>query len=212
VGRELFIFGAGPFAVEVAGWAEESGHKVAGLVELVDPARVGTREAGHPVVDVANVPSGAGAVVAGARGQDRRVAWGLAEARGCEAVTIVHPRANVSASATVGDGSVVAPAAVIGAGTAIAEHVLISRGTLVGHHVTVGPFVRLLPGANIASHVEVGADAQVNMAAAVVDGITVGETAIVAAGAVVLRDVPAHTRVQGVPARAVPGSSSAAGR
>jgi sugar O-acyltransferase (sialic acid O-acetyltransferase NeuD family) len=201
---DLFIFGAGPFAVEVAGWAEESGLEVTGLVELVDPARVGTRERGHSVVAAADVPNGAGAVVAGARGHDRRTAWALAEARRCHAVTIIHPSANVAESATVGDGTIVAPGAVIGAATAIAEHVLVSRGTLVGHDVTVGPFVRLLPGANIASHVEIGADAQVSMAAAIVDRISVGEAALVAAGAVVLRDVPPHTRVQGVPARVVP--------
>jgi acetyltransferase-like isoleucine patch superfamily enzyme len=50
--------------------------------------------------------------------------------------------------------------------------------------------------------VEFGADATVGMAAAVIDHVSVGDGAVVAAGAVVVRDVPTLTRVQGVPARA----------
>jgi serine acetyltransferase len=39
------------------------------------------------------------------------------------------------------------------------------------------------------------------MAAAIADHVTVGDRATVAAGAMVLRDVPSASRVQGVPAR-----------
>jgi sugar O-acyltransferase (sialic acid O-acetyltransferase NeuD family) len=198
--KELFVVGAGWFAVEVAGWAEDSGWRVAGLVELVDPARVGMAHAGYAVVEAAALPRDAMAVVAGARDHDRRDAWDLAESRGCRAATIVHPTAHVAGSASIAPGAIVGPAAVIGAGTAAGEHALLSRGTLVGHHVTIGPFTRLLPGANVASHVELGPDVTVGMSAAVVDHLSVGESAVVAAGAVVLRDVPPRTRVQGVPA------------
>src|SRR4051794_23691594 len=39
--RDLYVMGAGWFAVEVAGWAVESGWRVVGLVEVMDLARVG---------------------------------------------------------------------------------------------------------------------------------------------------------------------------
>ena len=43
----------------------------------------------------------------------------------------------------------------------------------------------------------------IGMAAIILKGVTIGEGAIVAAGAVVTRDVPAHTIVAGVPAKVI---------
>jgi acetyltransferase-like isoleucine patch superfamily enzyme len=83
----------------------------------------------------------------------------------------------------------------------VGEHWLLSRGALLGHHSTLEPFARLLPGANVAGHVRLGEGVTVGMSAAIVDDTEVGPGAVIAAGAVVLRDVPADTRVQGVPAR-----------
>src|SRR4051812_49908214 len=63
----LYILGAGWFSVEVAGWAEESGWRVGGLVELMDSGRVGGSVDGYPIVDAASLPSGTAAVAAGGR-------------------------------------------------------------------------------------------------------------------------------------------------
>jgi UDP-perosamine 4-acetyltransferase len=206
--RELYVVGAGWFAIEVAGWAEESGWEVLGLVEMLNPARVGSRHGGYAVADAESLPSGSRVVVAGgrdvvARGRDnmRREGWALVEPLGCVPATLVHPTAHLAASVTLEPGAIVAPAAVIGAGTHVGAHALVARGALVGHHVRIGPFVRLQPGANVAGHVEFGADATIGMSAAVIDHVTIGDGAVVAAGAVVVRDVPTSTRVQGVPAR-----------
>jgi sugar O-acyltransferase (sialic acid O-acetyltransferase NeuD family) len=197
--RALFLVGAGWFAVEVAEWAEESGWEVEGLVEVLDPARVGLEHEGYRVADPTELTPGSCAIVAG--GGDRRELWELAKSRGCEAPTVVHPAAHVSRSASLGPGVIVAPMAVIGARSSVADHTLLSRGALVGHHTEIGAYGHLMPGANVAGHVRLGSDLRVGMAAAIADHVTVGDRATVAAGAMVLRDVPSASRVQGVPAR-----------
>jgi sugar O-acyltransferase (sialic acid O-acetyltransferase NeuD family) len=200
--RELFVVGAGWFASEVASWVSDAGWAVRGLVEMLNPARVGSRHDGYAVVAAESLPAGTPVVVAGGREDMRREGWALVERQGCVPATVVHPSAHVGAGVTLAPGALVAPAAVIGAGTHVGEHAFVARGALVGHHARVGPFVRLMPGSNIAGHVVCGANATVGMSAAVIDHVTVGEGAVVAAGAVVVRDVPAQMRVQGVPARA----------
>ena len=199
--HELFVVGAGWFASEIASWAQDAGWEVRGLVEMLNPARVGSRHDGHEVVDAESLPAGTRVVVAGGREHIRRDGWAMVEQQGCVPATILHPLAHLGAGVTLAAGAIVGPAAVIGAGTDVGEHALVSRGALVGHHASVGPFVSLLPGSNLAGHVVCEADVTIGMSAAVIDHITVGEGAVVAAGAVVVRDVPALTRVQGVPAR-----------
>src|SRR3954469_512278 len=146
--QELYVMGAGWFSVEVAGWARESGWRVAGLVELMDPARAGGDQEGYPIVDAATLPAGTLAISAAGRSVDRGDAWAVAEEHGFAPATVVHPTAHISTSARIGPGAIVGPLAVVSAGTVVGEHCLLSRGTLLGHHATLGPFVRLLPGAN----------------------------------------------------------------
>src|SRR4051812_50044136 len=77
--QELYVMGAGWFSVEVAGWARESGWRVRGLVELMDPARAGGDQEGYPIVDAASLPAGTLAIAAGGRPGDPRGAWGRGE-------------------------------------------------------------------------------------------------------------------------------------
>lgn len=198
----LYLAGSGSFAAEVAEWAQEAGWDVVGLIELLDRSRVGSSVEGRPVVAADTPP--APRVAAVAAGGNRHEHWKQLDSHGWSPQTVVHPRAWVSPSARIGDGCVVGPGAVIGAASEIAEHTLVSRGVLVGHHVRVGAFVSLLPGANLASHIALDDRTMVGMGAVVVDHTSVGADATIAAGAVVHADVPACTRVQGVPARRYP--------
>src|SRR2546427_13089773 len=87
----------------------------------------------------------------------------------------------------------------------------IYRGVTIGDRVFVGPQVcfttDLYPRADssdwkvVPTRVEDGASIGAN--ATVLCGITIGRSAMVAAGAVVTKDVPAHALVAGVPARVV---------
>jgi len=196
---QVYLAGSGSFAAEVASWATDAGLRIAGLIELLDPERVGGVIHGYRVLAADDAPPGAAAVIAA--GGDRAAHWSLLAEHGWRAASIVHPAAGVARSARVGGGAIVGPGVVVGAETAVGEHALLNRGALVGHHVQVGQFVSLLPGANVASHVRLGAGAVVGMGGTIVDHTRVGAGATVAAGAVVLREVAPGARVQGVPAR-----------
>jgi len=195
----LFIAGTGSFAAEIASWAADAGRSPAGLIELRDPARIGTTIHGLPVVDAHGPPREARAVLG--IGGDRRDVWEPLERAGWTAERVVHPRAEVAETAVVATGVTVGPFAVIGAETRVEAHAIISRGALVGHHVSIGEFANLNPGANVGGNSDIGAGATLGMGSTVVNGIRVGVAATVAAGAVVVRDVDRNTRVQGVPAR-----------
>jgi sugar O-acyltransferase (sialic acid O-acetyltransferase NeuD family) len=198
--RTLHIAGTGSFAAEVAEFARDAGFEVAGLIELLDPERVGGTRHGLAVIAAEDPEAARGLAVIGAGG-DRLAHWARLAGQGWSAATVVHPRAHVSPSARIGEGCVVGPLAVIGAATELAAHVLLGRGALVGHHAVLGSGTVVNPGANLAGHVRLGAGVLVGMGAVVADHVSVGDGATVAAGAVALRDVAAGTRVQGVPAR-----------
>ena len=196
---DLFIAGTGSFAVEIADWARAAGHRVVGLVELLDDSRIGTRRHGLDVSGAEAAPAGARVVLGS--GGDRRAAWERLEAGGWRPCGLVHPTAVLAADATVEAGATIGPVAVLGASSLIGRHALVSRGALVGHHVDVGAFSVLSPGTNIGGNTTIGDDVLVGIGATVVNGCSIGAGAVIAAGAIVLRDVEPGTRVQGVPAR-----------
>jgi sugar O-acyltransferase (sialic acid O-acetyltransferase NeuD family) len=203
----LHVAGTGSFAAEVVEFAHAAGMQVEGLIELLDRSRVGTAIHGLPVIDAGSLPDFQPRAVLGLGGE-RGALWGRLRDHGWKAATVVHPRAAVSPSATVGAGCVIGPFVVVGAQSTIGEHGLLGRGALIGHHVELNDGVVVNPGANVGGNVHVGLGATIGMGATVVNGVTIGERALVAAGAVVIRDVPSAARVQGVPARIYSDRSS----
>jgi acetyltransferase EpsM len=199
---DLYIAGTGSFAAEIASWASAGGQDPAGLIELRDPARIGSTTHGLPVVAADSPPSRA-SVVLGVGG-DRRAAWEPLQGAGWGPGQVIHPRADVPSTATVAPGATIGPLAVVGAETSVGRHVVLNRGALVGHHTSIDEFATLNPGANVGGNSSVGPGAVLGMGCTVVNGTRIGAEAVVAAGAVVLRDVERGIRVQGVPARPYP--------
>lgn len=101
----------------------------------------------------------------------------------------IHPAAKIAAGVFIdhGQGVVIGETAVIGAGT------VIYQGSTIG-------------GTGKESgkrHPTIGENCVISAGARVLGNITVGDYAKVGAGAVVLKDVPPHATVVGVPARVV---------
>ena len=195
----LYVVGTRSFAAEVVDFAAETGLEIAGLLEPFDRDRVGTTIHDLPVSWLEE--TGAARALVGTGERSRRLIVGRLRAAGWTIDGLVHPKAHIARSSTVGDGAIVAPGVVVGARARIGDHVVLGRGALVGHQTEIGSFATLNPGANVAGNVRIGKDAFVEMGAVVRDHVTVGASAVVAAGALVVGDVEDGAEVRGVPAR-----------
>lgn len=115
--------------------------------------------------------------------------------------TIVHDRAWISPSASVGEGSVVLAGAIVNTGALVGRHAIVNTRAVVEHDVVLGNHVHVGPGAVVGGGARVGEGAVVGLGALVRDHVHVGPGATVGMGAVVVADVPSGTVVAGSPAR-----------
>ena len=83
--------------------------------------------------------------------------------------------------------------------------ITIGDGTLIGHNVVIATINHgLAPEKrhdNIPAPVTIGKNVWIGSNATVLPGVTIGENSVVAAGAVVTKDVPDNVIVTGVPAK-----------
>jgi serine O-acetyltransferase len=107
----------------------------------------------------------------------------------------IHPGAKIGRKFFIDHGMGV----VIGESAVIGDHVTLYQGVTLGISHTRD--VRNLRGKK--RHPTLGDHVTVTVGAKILGDITVGEGAIVGAGSVVVKDVPAHTTVVGVPGRVV---------
>jgi len=139
--------------------------------------------------------------------------------------SVVWQLAQVRESAVIGEGCIIGRGAYIGGGVRIGRHCKIQNYALVYEPAVLGDGVFIGPGAVLTNDLypravnpdgslktdqdwhpvgmTVEDGASIGARAVCVAPVHVGAWAAVAAGAVVIRDVPAHALVAGVPARQI---------
>jgi UDP-perosamine 4-acetyltransferase len=134
--------------------------------------------------------------------ENREQVFGLFKSKGYRFRSVVHPRAVISSRARLGEGVQVSAGAVINTGAHLGNNVIINTSASIDHDTLVGDHTHVAPGVTVSGGVVIGAGVHVGTGAKVVQGVRIGDRVLVAAGSVVTADVPAHSRVQGVPAKA----------
>ena len=123
----------------------------------------------------------------------------------------IEPGAIIREKVTIGEGAVIMMGAVINIGAVIGKGTMIDMGTILGGRATVGDHCHIGAGTVLAGVVEpasatpvvVEDNVLIGANAVVIEGIHIGKGAVVAAGSVVIEDVPENAVVAGSPARIV---------
>lgn len=113
----------------------------------------------------------------------------------------------ISAKADIGHfGSVIGDGCCILPGVVITSNVRLGKGCLINPHATIshdsvlGDFVEVSPGVNVTGNCIIGDFSFLGANSVILPKIRVGKNVMVAAGAVVTKDVPDNCMVAGAPA------------
>jgi sugar O-acyltransferase (sialic acid O-acetyltransferase NeuD family) len=116
-------------------------------------------------------------------------------------ITLVHPTASVSRTASLGRGTVVFQHVTVTTNVRIGDHVIILPNSVISHDDIVGDYATIAGGVCLSGGVRVGTGCYLGSRSAVIGGACIGDGALIGMGSVVLADVPAGTVVVGTPAR-----------
>lgn len=117
--------------------------------------------------------------------------------------SVIHPSAIIAHDCELGEGVQVLAGAVINTGTKIAADTIVNTGAIVDHECIVGSHVHIAPGCTLSGGIHIGDGTHIGTGTKIIQGISIGNRALVAAGSVVVKNVPDGKKVMGVPARIV---------
>lgn len=172
--QRLLILGAGGFAAAVAEAAAATGrYQVVGFLDDRHPEILTLQ--GLPVLGRLSLAGpwtrhADAAVAAFGQAVLRRKAAALIRAEGLDWCNLVHPRAIVSPSATLGPGAIVMAGSVIGTRCVLGEGALVNAGVTLDHDVRIGEFAHLAVGSCIGGGGQVRPDAMLGPGQAVLTG------------------------------------------
>lgn len=123
----------------------------------------------------------------------------------------IEPGAVIREQVEIGEGAVIMMGAIINIGAVIGKGTMIDMGAVLGGRATVGDNCHIGAGAVLAGVIEPASatpvviedNVLVGANAVVIEGVRIGKNSVVAAGAVVISDVPADVVVAGTPARVI---------
>lgn len=197
---EVVVIGAGGHGKVVVRALQESGATVVAILDD-NPELWGTEFSGVAIqgpIESHESLSSLPAVLAIGRNATRKA---LSERLEREWVTVIHPNADVDATAKIGPGTVVLSGAIVQPDARLGCHAIVNTGASVDHDCNVQDFTHVAPGVRLAGEVSVGEGAFLGIGSSVIPGVRVGAWTTIGAGAAVVKDLPDQLVAVGVPAK-----------
>ncbi len=118
---------------------------------------------------------------------------------------LVREGSRIGDNCLIGTGTMLDGSVQIGDNAKIQSGVYLPHGTIVGNNVFIGPCACVTndryPVSKKLLPVVIGNDCIIGANSTIISGVRVGDNSVIAAGAVVTKDVPPNVVVMGVPAR-----------
>ena len=193
--KKIFLLGAGGHAKVVLDAIEKSGFSVCGIINPfseVDPFFSGTKVlGGDDLIDSLNphadiIANGLGATPKNLLNKKVSIPW---KARGFQFLTVMHPSIIVGRKVSFGPGSQVMAGCTLQSNISIGSGVVINTASNVDHDCKIGNHTFISPSVALCGGVEVGEDCFIGSGAILLPGVKLGNGVLIAAGAVVDRDV-----------------------
>jgi sugar O-acyltransferase (sialic acid O-acetyltransferase NeuD family) len=103
--------------------------------------------------------------------------------------TVVHPRASISAHATLGTNILVMAGTVVTSNATVQDHVIILPNSVIHHDVQIGTHTIVCAGVVIAGAVSIGPNCYIGAGARFRNGLTIAPRTLIGMGALVLQSI-----------------------
>jgi acetyltransferase EpsM len=115
--------------------------------------------------------------------------------------TIVHPQADVSASAFIDKGSFIGLRAILMPEVRCGRCCIFNTGVIIEHDCVLGEYVHIAPGTILCGNVHVGDFTLIGAGTVINPNMRIGKNVIIGSGSVVTHDISDGLVVAGAPAR-----------
>lgn len=203
--KTLILVGGGGHCKSVIEVAESAGWEIAGVLDTFE--NVGKNVLNYPVIGTDElIPLWAGRaefVVTVGQIKSAALRRGLhkkiSDAKG-RLATLIAPTAYVSSRASIGEGSVVMHHALVNADARIGAGCIVNTFAGVEHDAVVGDFCHISTGALVNGNCSVGEGSFLGSQSVMVNGTSICSGCVVAAGAVVRKNIVSKGIYSGNPA------------
>lgn len=123
------------------------------------------------------------------------------ERAGFEIPSIIHPSSTISRFSQIERGSVIMAGVVVNASARVGKGCILNTSSSIDHDCTLEHGVHISPGVNLSGTVHVKSCSWLGVGSKVLNNLTIGFNVIVAAGTIVIKDIPDNVMVAGIPAK-----------
>ena len=115
-------------------------------------------------------------------------------------VSVLHPRASISAFSHIGAGCFVAAGAVIAPEAKVGIGVIVNHAAVVDHDTEIGAFSHIAQHASVCGHAKLGQRVLIGSGAVVLPSVVVGNDVVLSSGSVASCNLPLPGLYVGNPA------------